>query len=103
MNREMARELIKDIDNGTQGTYYRDGVKMQTVAEQARTLSSGTIASIAHETRYQAIDMIQWGFVQYCERYPDRYTVWQEAWSDYVQTGRLAMVQATAQARILNS
>ena len=75
----------------------------ETVVDQARTLSSGTIAGLAHETRYQAIDLIQWGFVQYCERYQGRYTVWQEAWSDYVQTGRLAMVQATAQSRILNS
>ena len=74
----------------------------ESLVQQARTLSSGTIAGLAHETRYQAIDLIQWGFVRFCERYPDRYSTWHGAWSDYVTTGRLAMVQATAQARILN-
>jgi len=74
----------------------------ESLLQQARTLSSGTIAGLSGETRYQAIDIIQWGFVQYCERFQDRYVTWHEAWSDYVTTGRLAMIQATAQVRILN-
>ena len=94
MNREMARELIKDIDNRKEGTYFQDGVKMETVAEQARTLSSGTIASITGQTKYDVIDKVQADFTSFCERFGDRYTVWQEAWSVYHQTGRMSQVIA---------
>ena len=67
---------------------------METVHEQARTLSSGTIASITGQTRYDVIDRIQADFITFCERFGDRYAVWQEAWSVYHQTGRMSQAIA---------
>jgi len=67
---------------------------METIHEQARRLSSGTIASITHQTRHDVIERVQASFVAFCDQFGDKYTCWQEAWSVYYQTGRMSQAIA---------
>lgn len=66
----------------------------ETVFEQARSLSSGTLGSLSHQTRYDVIDRVQWDFMDFCSEFGDRYEVWQDAWNIYILTGRLDRVIA---------
>ena len=54
---------------------------METLVEQARRLSSGTIASLTGQTKYVEIDKIRADFTAWCEGQP--YQKWQDAWEHY--------------------
>lgn len=77
-------------------TWYQEerNRRKETVLEQARTLSSGTIASISGQTQYAVIDRVQQNFMAFCIQFGSRYTTWQEAWSVYYQTGRMSQAIA---------
>jgi len=53
---------------------------MERLTEQARRLSSGTIASLTGETRYEDIELIQDRFVHFCGTLADPPLKWQDAW-----------------------
>lgn len=59
----------------------------ETVADQARTLSSGTIATLTGITNMRTLDTIQWMFVQYVEKWeaakPGHFYKWQDAWRPF--------------------
>ena len=52
----------------------------RTLAYEARTLSSGTMAHLTGYATYDAIDTVQAAFAAWCERHP-HYTTWQAAWT----------------------
>jgi len=54
---------------------------METLIEQARRLSSGTIATLTGENRYVHIDRIRADFVTFCEGRSDE--KWQDAWAEF--------------------
>jgi hypothetical protein len=53
------------------------------LVNEARTLSSGTLATLTGERRYAALEVIQQEFVEFCEENANRYEHWQAAWKDY--------------------
>lgn len=55
---------------------------METLVQQARGLSSGTLASLTKLSHYDEIEPIQADFVDWCTRRP-QYDTWIEAWQDY--------------------
>lgn len=56
---------------------------METLTQQARGLSSGTIASLIGNNLYSAIDEEQFSFVAFCEENEDNFRTWQAAWKAY--------------------
>ena len=56
-----------------------------TLAYEARTLSSGTLATLTGYAAYEALDAIQAAFVAWCERHP-HYATWQAAWTAFQAT-----------------
>jgi len=50
------------------------------IVDQARLLSSGTIASLIGETLYSRIDVEQARFVEFCAELESPCETWQEAW-----------------------
>ena len=56
-------------------------LSMKALADQARLISSGTIASLIGDSRYTRIDDEQARFVEFCEMISDTsIKTWQEAW-----------------------
>jgi len=62
----------------TQHTRYQD-----TVQNQARTLSSGTLATLTGLKRYDQLDAVQAEFVAFTDENSDEFTCWQDAWEAY--------------------
>lgn len=59
---------------------------METLVEQARRLSSGTIATLTNEKRYVVIDAIRADFVAFCQMLkPGSADTWQKAWGWFWQ------------------
>ena len=61
---------------------------LETPVEQARRLSSGTIATLTGETRYDKIEAIQQDFVKHVEAWVEvglvgPKAVWQSLWKLY--------------------
>lgn len=54
---------------------------METLIEQARRLSSGTVATLTGEKRYTDIDRIRADFVTFCAGRKDE--KWQDAWAEF--------------------
>jgi hypothetical protein len=54
---------------------------METLQEQARRLSSGTIASLTGERTCEAVDAIRLDFMQFCEE--SQVKTWIIAWQQY--------------------
>jgi len=57
------------------------------LVRDAMALSSGTIASLIGDPRYAVIDQVQERFVAFCQENVGRYTIWQEAWQAFEQSG----------------
>lgn len=53
---------------------------METLVQQARTISSGTIATLTGRTRYTEIEAVQGVFVEFCESLESPPARWQDAW-----------------------
>lgn len=60
---------------------------METVVQQARTLSSGTIATLIGNSSYDAIDIIRGDFVRFCKVFSGYFNTWQDAWKSYELPG----------------
>ena len=56
---------------------------VQTLANDARILSSGTIANLTGLRQYDDIDQVQARFVQFTIDHPADYETWQDAWADF--------------------
>lgn len=77
---------------------------METLVEQARTLSSGTIASLIGRKEYDLIDEVRERFARHCERmvrlgFFDEHEKWQNAWRSYVTSLRIVYAQEQAEKR----
>jgi hypothetical protein len=70
----------------------------ESVFEQARSLSSGTLGSLSGQTRYDVIDCVQWDFMDFCSEFGDRYEAWPDAWNAYALTGRMDRAIADMEA-----
>lgn len=55
--------------------------------DQARTLASGTIASLTGPDRYEDIDEVRERFVAFIadENPPDAFECWQDAWDAFTE------------------
>lgn len=55
--------------------------------DQARTLASGTIATLTGLSRYEDIEEVQARFVAFIadDNPPDRFTCWQDAWDAFTE------------------
>lgn len=51
-----------------------------TLISQARSLSSGTLATLTGQRSYARMDMIQAQFVAWCEQQADQAARWQDVW-----------------------
>ena len=61
---------------------------MESTLHQARTISSGTIASLIDENEYDILDRVRYWFICFVEKAIrdgdlDPFTPWQEAWERY--------------------
>ena len=68
---------------------------MESTLHQARTLSSGTIASLIDENEYDIIDRVQYWFIRFVEtamRDGDMHplTPWQAAWERFTSGIKVA-------------
>lgn len=54
---------------------------MESIIEQARRLSSGTLASLTSKTSYATLDAIRVEFIEFCEE--TTFRTWQPAWRAY--------------------
>lgn len=54
-----------------------------TILEDARQLSSGTIAGLIGSTRYEDIDREQTAFVAFVANRSGRFETWQDAWEAF--------------------
>jgi hypothetical protein len=75
--------------------------KRSSTSQQARQLSSGTIASLIMRNRYDVIDHAQAEFVGFIDRMDAAcgraaYGTWQDAWAAFRQTGRAYDVMLAA-------
>jgi hypothetical protein len=52
----------------------------ETLTQQARTLSSGTMVTLTGENRNTALAVIHAAFVTWCGRQPDQTQCWQDGW-----------------------
>lgn len=64
---------------------------MEKTSRQARSLSSGTIATLIKQPDYQTIDKVQAAFVAFTEVHPEHST-WQDAWERFSAMGGIATV-----------
>lgn len=53
---------------------------MNPVIHDALSLSSGTIGSLIHNTKYAVIDKVQSDFVDFCEKHEGDFGTWVQAW-----------------------
>ena len=53
------------------------------IDEQARLLSSGTMASLTNKNRYDEVEPIQHDFVEFCEENARYFETWQQAWNEF--------------------
>jgi len=56
---------------------------METLNEQAASLSSGTIATLIDCNDVDTIDEVHRGFVKYCSQREEQHDGWQVAWAEY--------------------
>lgn len=56
---------------------------MESLTQQARSLSSGTLATLTGENTYSQIETIQNDFTEFCEENSRYYGTWQEAWPKF--------------------
>ena len=68
---------------------------MESTLHQARTLSSGTIASLIDENDYDILDRVHYWFIRFVQKavrdgdlHP--YATWQEAWERYTSGVKIA-------------
>ena len=61
---------------------------METLIEQARRLSSGTIATLTGSTCYDDIEQTQARFVEFCQDWQpmEQFKTWQEAWRVFAES-----------------
>jgi len=57
--------------------------------EQARQLSSGTIAALSGYDKYVDIERVQTEFVEFCQT--REFTCWQDAWNEFVGVTQLEL------------
>lgn len=57
---------------------------LETLLEQARRLSSGTLATLTGKTLYTEIDEIRLEFIEFCEENSDKFKTWQPAWWSFI-------------------
>ena len=57
----------------------------ETLVQQARSLSSGTLSYLCGSTSYSEVDRVQAEFVEFCEENCNRYRAWPPAWNDYAK------------------
>lgn len=53
------------------------------LVQQARALSSGTLASLTGYTRYDEVDPVYADFIDFCEENVNRFHTWVEAWNEF--------------------
>lgn len=58
-------------------------INNQEILSDARSLSSGTIATITGNKKYEDIDKTQGQFVNFIQKSDKKYNNWQEAWKDF--------------------
>ncbi len=59
--------------------------------QDARCLSSGTLAGLIGSTRYAVIDAVQADFIEFCQENP-HYKTWVTAWDDFKKIYNFAKV-----------
>ena len=64
--------------------------KLAPVLEQARGLSSGTLATLTNRKKYDEIDTIHADFIEHVEKYCQGFDRWPGAWDNYRDSGRLS-------------
>lgn len=103
----MPREQKALFDEMTPCTLTRDGElwserllpfgtdRAADLAHTAANLSSGTIATVSRDAglligraTFEAIDVIQAAFVEFCRDRGSAYETWQDAWISYAETAR---------------
>lgn len=57
-----------------------------SVVAQARSLSSGTLATLTGKSLYSEIDPIYAEFVDFCEEVQNHHRSWQSAWHAYARS-----------------
>ena len=58
---------------------------METTNEQARRLSSGTIATLTGLRNYDEIEDVRNWFIEYIQETSDNSETWQQAWKRFSQ------------------
>jgi len=58
---------------------------MNTVTQDARALSSGTLSYLIEETNYEIIFTVQNEFVLFCRKHEGEFTNWIQAWHAFAQ------------------
>lgn len=59
---------------------------MNKVTQDARALSSGTIAGLIHECKYSIVDKVQAVFINFCEKHEGEFETWVQAWHEFDRT-----------------
>lgn len=54
-----------------------------SLLDQARGLSSGTLATLTGFCRYDQLDPIHADFIDFCEENVNRFENWKQAWREY--------------------
>jgi len=67
------------------GDKARERRRRSQVTDDARVLSSGTIANLTGLRHYDDIDQVQARFVQFTIEHPAGYETWQDAWAAFWQ------------------
>lgn len=68
-------------------------MKPDSATNQAKTLSSGTLANLTGVKRYDQLDVIQNEFVAFCVENEGEFTCWQTAWEAFKLSKQLAGVK----------
>ena len=76
--------------------FNRNMPKISSVRYDARTLSSGTIASLIGESDYTLIEGIQNDFIAYCDKMDGIFKTWQAAWTVFAMSTRTNRSHVTA-------
>ena len=53
------------------------------VTQQARYLSSGTLATLTGLSKYSDLNLVYVDFVEFCEENESHFNNWQSAWREY--------------------
>ena len=61
----------------------------ESLAQQARGLSSGTLSYLCQSTSYSVIEKVQQDFVEFCEENSNQYRTWQPAWDEYAKLKKI--------------